>query len=348
MGEKVETLQQESGYKEEKINKLLVVLSRREVSNKELKTKLKEKDVELKIISEELKTNNRNINVMQIEILENNSLISILEQKLFNCQIKVEDLTRIAETKEKVSVEKTRQLEKELKNIVLQYNEKLKSKDQLLNEALVHKSRLSDEFKEANSKIMDSDIKLRDKDLMISARDYSIKMSSCRIHELKSDFDKKMEEIAVTNINAQNNIRYELLVQQQEMKKQFGEELETLKEQLTTEKNRKDDRKRMLIDSEVEPEKKWLRKFEKFSDIRPDFYSYKSAKPVLKITCLSSPGLCSPKKSVTRRVFPAFLNKVLEDELLDEKKKYLSIETNSAQSGLGDSGTVEEMLEIPF
>ena len=290
--------------------------------------KFQDKVAELKQMTKQLEEITADIKLEDVEITENNVAIKHFKQKLSICEMQIENDAKLIEMKEMEVAEKNRQHNKELQKMILNCNEKTDAKDQLSrNKALEHGRKLS----ELNSK-------LSERDGLISERDNSIKMSSCRIQELKRDFDKKMEEKVISDINTQNNIRHELLLQQQKMKKEFIEEQEVMKREMMDEiKNTKNlptakrrqrinKRKQISRTSELEPERK------KFKAGSPNFYSYKSVKPTVKFTCLSSPGLCSPKKLVTRRIFPAFLNHVLEEKHFTKNAFDKTVETNDAQT----------------
>merc|ERR1719186_229934 len=71
--------------------------------------------------------------------------------------------------------------------------------------------------------------------------------------------------------------------------------------------------------SDLEPENKKIKCEDESTDEEiPSFYSYKSARPIVKSLCLSSPGLCSPRKPVTRNGrLPQDLKEILEKQLVD-------------------------------
>merc|ERR1719186_1331404 len=71
--------------------------------------------------------------------------------------------------------------------------------------------------------------------------------------------------------------------------------------------------------SDLEPENKKIKcEDESTEEEIPSFYSYKSARPIVKSLCLSSPGLCSPRKPVTRNGrLPQDLKEILEQKLVD-------------------------------
>merc|ERR1719186_2103010 len=71
--------------------------------------------------------------------------------------------------------------------------------------------------------------------------------------------------------------------------------------------------------SDLEPENKKIKCEDESTDEEiPSFYSYKSARPIVKSLCLSSPGLCSPRKPVTRNGrLPQDLKEILEQKLVD-------------------------------
>merc|ERR1719186_1542821 len=71
--------------------------------------------------------------------------------------------------------------------------------------------------------------------------------------------------------------------------------------------------------SDSEPENKKIKcEDESTEEEIPSFYSYKSARPIVKSLCLSSPGLCSPRKPVTRNGrLPQDLKEILEQKLVD-------------------------------
>merc|ERR1719186_460478 len=73
--------------------------------------------------------------------------------------------------------------------------------------------------------------------------------------------------------------------------------------------------------SDSEPENKKIKcEDESTEEEIPSFYSYKSARPIVKSLCLSSPGLCSPRKPVTRNGrLPQDLKEILEQKLVDVK-----------------------------
>merc|ERR1719186_1696335 len=73
--------------------------------------------------------------------------------------------------------------------------------------------------------------------------------------------------------------------------------------------------------SDLEPENKKIKcEDESTEEEIPSFYSYKSARPIVKSLCLSSPGLCSPRKPVTRNGrLPQDLKEILEQKLVDVK-----------------------------
>merc|ERR1719186_913902 len=73
--------------------------------------------------------------------------------------------------------------------------------------------------------------------------------------------------------------------------------------------------------SDLEPENKKIKcEDESTEEEIPSFYSYKSARPIVKSLCLSSPGLCSPRKPVTRNGrLPQDLKEILEQKLFDVK-----------------------------
>ena len=71
-----------------------------------------------------------------------------------------------------------------------------------------------------------------DKDNLIATKDAEIQKLSSRIHEIKKDFEKQLENRGIEEINNQNNLRHQLLVQQQGMRKILLAEQDVLKQQM--------------------------------------------------------------------------------------------------------------------
>merc|ERR1712142_847169 len=259
--------------KEEKINKLLDVLVKRgdqirdlKAQGIELNKKLKEKDYQYqdlvgqfrdKVKEKDFHVEKKHKEVEKVKaalkveekgILESKKTILQLEEKLKSseCQIKENALNFEAQiaAKEKESAEKSYNIKKEMQKMILECNEKLDVKDQLLRaKALEHGRKLAEKTTELGDKIKEKELnllklnaKLFEKDGIIAEKEKALKMSSSRMLELKKGFEKQLEDKIISDINTQNNIRHELLVQQQQMKKELTEENDNLKKQISEEK----------------------------------------------------------------------------------------------------------------
>merc|ERR1712142_968930 len=259
--------------KEEKINKLLDVLVKRGDQIRDLKAqgielnkklkekddqyqdlvgqfrdKVKEKDFHVEKKHKEVEKVKAALKVEEKGILESKKTILQLEEKLKSseCQIKENALNFEAQiaAKEKESAEKSYNIKKEMQKMILECNEKLDVKDQLLRaKALEHGRKLAEKTTELGDKIKEKELnllklnaKLFEKDGIIAEKEKALKMSSSRMLELKKGFEKQLEDKIISDINTQNNIRHELLVQQQQMKKELTEENDNLKKQISEEK----------------------------------------------------------------------------------------------------------------
>ena len=140
------------------------------------------------------------------DISERNNIIAEQKKKLENVEKSNKDMTIVLQ---------------ELKNEV----ERKRSSSERLQE-------ITEKVKEKEYALLKLKNVLFEKDNLISTKDAEIQKLSSRIHEIKRDFDKKMENRGFEEINNQNNLRHQLLVQQQDMRKVLLAEQDLLKQQM--------------------------------------------------------------------------------------------------------------------
>lgn len=214
-----------------------------QLQNQQLESKNKSKDAENEVV--EMK---RSISTLETE---KKALLTELEGKkkeiaanktvIFECKAEIENAkTLIKSSTKDISDRNNIISEQKKKNESLEkVNQDMTVVLQELKKEVERKKFSSDKLQEITEKVKEKEyalLKLRnvvfDKDNLISAKDAEIQRLSSRIHEIQKDFDKQMESRGFEEINNQNNLRHQLLVQQQEMRKILLAEQDVLKHQM--------------------------------------------------------------------------------------------------------------------
>ena len=196
-----------------------------------LKNNIAERDQSTKELRMVVDKKDKNIEELQNRETE-------LKKKLSDLEVKYVD--SVAQ-KEKIVQEKDVELQvqaklhdKKLQELFIEFSEKLHFKDLLLRDkALDHEKKLSATTAEYSNilqtkedALLSLNSKLSEKDIHITDIEKSLQLAYVRINEVKKDYERQLEEKSILDINNQNNMRYDLLVQQQNMKRDLTNEME--------------------------------------------------------------------------------------------------------------------------
>jgi len=257
-------------------------------SNEELKKKCKTvEDLQKKLSKEE------GINAEKLKEIDeiNKSRTDEYTRKIDALQLRLieeEELTKNLKLKnleQQSSLEKTRtdvkdlndSFKKEQRKIILEYSEKLESKDLLLREkALEHSEKLSKVYQKVEEKdllIMELKSNVLEFKLQISDKDIEIRKHISRIHEIRREFEKEIEAMKFGEINRANNIRHEMLLQQKDLRDKLVNDHEAALSSLKLRHQEQISRVQEEMASKVEKKRQLLRKvvqvvnYKKMSDV---------------------------------------------------------------------------------
>ena len=124
---------------------------------------------------------------------------------------------------------KSETLEKSIQDMTSELQELKKERNKMSSEKV---QEIIEKVKEKEYALLKLRNVVFDKDNFIKAKDAEIQKLSVRILELKKDFDKQIENRGFEEINNQNNLRHQLLVQQQDMRKILLGEQDVLRQQM--------------------------------------------------------------------------------------------------------------------
>ena len=211
----------------------------------ESKKKMMETEAELLAAKSNVKSAESEKSVLVKELEEKKKEAAQSKTVILECRAQIENTKTLIKSSTKDISERNNAIaELKKKQQILEEGNKEKSAEleELRNE-VDRKKNMTQKLQEITEKVKEKEyslLKLRntvfDKDSLISDKDNEIKRLSSRIHEIQKDFEKKMESRGFEEINSQNNLRHQLLLQQQEMRRVLLLEQDVLKQQIVDER----------------------------------------------------------------------------------------------------------------
>ena len=212
-----------------------------EVQETENLKKINDIDEELLEMKQKLKSLESEKNLLAKDLEDKKKEASNNKSIILECKAEIENAKTLIRSSTKDISERNTAISDLKKKLELSEASSISKQTEIedMKAQLAKKEVDTGKFKEISEKVKEKEyslLKLRnivfEKDATISSKDLEIKNLSARITEIKKDFDKKMENRAFEEINNQNNLRHQLLLQQQEMRKSLLADQELLKQQL--------------------------------------------------------------------------------------------------------------------
>ena len=211
----------------------------------ESKKKMIETEAELLAAKSNVKSAESEKSVLVKELEEKKKEAAQSKTVILECRAQIENTKTLIKSSTKDISERNNAIAelKKKQQILEEGNKERNAELEELRNEVDRKKNMSQKLQEITEKVKEKEyslLKLRntvfDKDSLISDKDNEIKRLSSRIHEIQKDFEKKMESRGFEEINSQNNLRHQLLLQQQEMRRVLLLEQDVLKQQIVDER----------------------------------------------------------------------------------------------------------------
>ena len=222
--------------KNEMLREKIVQLESQNLESKNKSTSSENDMVHLKLRVSTLETEKKDITAelesKKQETTSNKTVIFECKTEIENAKTLIKSSTKDISERNNIISEQKRKietLEKSIQDMTSELQELKKERNKMSSEKV---QEIIEKVKEKEYALLKLRNVVFDKDNFIKAKDAEIQKLSVRILELKKDFDKQIENRGFEEINNQNNLRHQLLVQQQDMRKILLVEQDVLRQQM--------------------------------------------------------------------------------------------------------------------